>query len=88
MSKTCQKTYKKRYKKHRKAPPKLETSTNLEAKSAAELINLDDCIQCIARTSAFITLKDYKRDFIVKRDKIHYVDLLVQRKTNLAKLAN
>ena len=81
MSKTCQKTYKKRYKKHRKAPPKLETC-------AAELINLDDCIQCIARTPAFITLKDYKRDFIVKRDKIHYVDLLVQRKTNLAKLAN
>ena len=39
-------------------------------------------------TPAFITHKDHKRDFIVKPDKIHYVDLLIQRKTNLAKLAN
>ena len=45
------------------APPKLETSINLEAKKIAELINLDDRIKCIARTPAFITLKDHKPDF-------------------------
>ena len=48
---------------YKKAPPKLETSINLEAKNIAELINLDDCIECIARTPAFIKLKDHKPDF-------------------------
>ena len=48
---------------YKKAPPKLETSINLEAKNTAELMNLDDRIECIARTPAFITLKDYKPDF-------------------------
>ena len=48
---------------YKKAPPKLETSINLEAKNIAELINLDDRIECIARTPAFITLKDHKPDF-------------------------
>ena len=46
-----------------KAPPKLETSINLEAKSIAELIHLDDRIECIARAPAFVTLKDHKLDF-------------------------
>ena len=46
-----------------KAPPKLETSINLEAKIIAELIHLDDRIECIARTLAFITLKYHKQDF-------------------------
>ena len=41
----------------------LETSVNLEAKNIAEPINLNDRIECIARTPAFITLKDHKRDF-------------------------
>ena len=41
---------------YKKVPPKLETS-NFEAKSTAELINLDDRIECITRTPAFITLK-------------------------------
>ena len=50
-------------KKYKKAPPKLETSINLEAKNIAELIHLDDRIECIARTSAFITLRDHKPDF-------------------------
>ena len=45
------------------APPKLETSINLEAKKIAELINLDDRIKSIARTPAFITLKGHKPDF-------------------------
>ena len=42
-------------------PPKLE------AKHIAELINLDDLIECVARTPAFITLKDHKPE-------IHHVD--------------
>ena len=41
---------------YKKAPPKLETSTYLEAKNIAKFINLDDCIKYIARTPAFITL--------------------------------
>ena len=48
---------------YKKAPPKLETSIKLEAKNIAELINLDDRIECIGRTPAFITLKDHKPDF-------------------------
>ena len=50
-------------KQYKKALPKLEASINLEAKNIAELINLDDRIECIARTPAFITLKDHKPDF-------------------------
>ena len=50
-------------KRYKKAPAKLETSINLEAKNIAELINLDDCIECTARTPPFITLKDHKPDF-------------------------
>ena len=41
----------------KKTPLKLKTSINLEAKNIAELINLDDRIECIGRTPAFITLK-------------------------------
>ena len=48
---------------YKKAPPKLETLINLEAKNIAEFINLDDYIECIARTPGFITLKDHKPDF-------------------------
>ena len=48
---------------YNKAPPKLETSVNLEAKDIAELINLDDRIEYIGRSPTFITLKDHKRDF-------------------------
>ena len=48
---------------YNKAPPKLETSANLEAKDIPELINLDDLIECIGRSPTFITLKDHKPDF-------------------------
>ena len=48
---------------YKKAGPKLETSIKLEAKNIAELINLDDRIECTARTPAFITLKDHRLDF-------------------------
>ena len=41
----------------------METSINLEAKTNAELINLDERIECIVRTPVFVTLKDYKPDF-------------------------
>ena len=37
-----------------------KTSINLEAKKIVEPIKLDDYIQCIARTPAFITFKDRK----------------------------
>ena len=43
-----------------KVPPKL---INLEAKNIAELVSLDDSIEIIARTPAFITLNDHKLDF-------------------------
>ena len=45
---------------YKKAPPKLETSINFEAKNIAELINLDNRIKYIARTPVFITLKGHK----------------------------
>ena len=47
----------------KKAPPKLETSMNLEVKNIAEIIKLDDRIACIARTPAFITFKNRKPEF-------------------------
>ena len=49
--------------KRKKAPPNLETSTNVEAKNIAEIINPDDHIVCIAKTTAFITLKDHRLEF-------------------------
>ena len=48
---------------YKKETIKLETSINLEAKNIAELINLDDRIECIARTPVFIILKYPKSDF-------------------------
>ena len=36
---------------------------NKEAKSIAEKLELDDCIECLATTQAFITMKDHKEDF-------------------------
>ena len=48
---------------YKKAPPNLETSINVEAKNIAELINPDDHIVCIAKTAAFITLKDHRLEF-------------------------
>ena len=45
---------------YKKAPPKSEPSTNIRSKNAAELINLDNHIDCIGRTPAFITLKDHE----------------------------
>ena len=60
---TWKTSYDKVTKTYKKAPPKLGTSINLEAKNMAELINLVNRIECIARTPAFITLKNNKPDF-------------------------
>ena len=55
---------------YKKAPPKLETSINLEAKNTAGLFNLDDRIECIARNQLLLHLKIINRTF----DKIHHAD--------------
>ena len=48
---------------YKKVPPKLEISINSEAKNIAQLINLGDSIECIARKPVFITFKDHKLHF-------------------------
>ena len=48
---------------YKKAPPKLEHSINLEAKNISKKLNLEDRVECIAKTEAFITLKDHKENF-------------------------
>ena len=47
---------------YQKAPPKLEVSINLEAKSISTKLKISDRIECIARTPAFVTLKDHKNN--------------------------
>ena len=48
---------------YRKAPPKLETSINMEAKHNATNLELSDKIECIAKSPSFVTLKDHKDNF-------------------------
>ena len=48
---------------YKKAPEKLEKSINLEAKSIAKHYQLEDRIDSMAKTSAYITLKDHKDNF-------------------------
>ena len=48
---------------YKKAPPKLEHSINLKAKNISKKLNLEDLVECIAKTEAFITLKDHKENF-------------------------
>ena len=48
---------------YEKAPKNLDHEINFEAKKIAENIDLDDRINCLAKTQAFITLKDHKKDF-------------------------
>ena len=52
---------------YKKAPKKLEKSINLEAKNITKNINLDNKVECLAKTEAFITLKDHKENFQNKR---------------------
>ena len=49
---------------YQKAPPKLEASIILEAKSISTKLNTGDKVERIARTSAFVTLKDHKDNFL------------------------
>ena len=48
---------------YQKAPPKLEASINMEAKSISTKLKISDTVERIARTPAFVTLKDHKDNF-------------------------
>ena len=48
---------------YQKALPKLEASINLEAKSISTKLKISDKVEHIARTPAFVTLKDHKDNF-------------------------
>ena len=45
---------------YQKAPPKLEASINMEAKSISTKLKIRDRVKHIARTPAFVTMKDHK----------------------------
>ena len=47
---------------YKKAPNNLEHEINLEVKEIAEKLELDDRMNCLAKTQAFITMKDHKED--------------------------
>ena len=48
---------------YKHAPPKLEASISFEGKYIASKLALSDRIQRLAKTPAYITLKDHKRNF-------------------------
>ena len=48
---------------NKKAPPRLETSVNLEANSISIKHKISNRVECIASTPAFSTLKDQKDKF-------------------------
>ena len=48
---------------YKKSTKRLENAINMEAKHIAENMKLDDCIESLAQTSAFLTLKDHKENF-------------------------
>lgn len=52
---------------YEKVPPNLERSINFKEKAIVRIINLYDCMKCIARVPVFITLNDHIQTF----DKIH-----------------
>ena len=50
--------------KHYKAAPKsLQSEINMEAKAIAKRLKLDDRMETLARSEAFLTLKDHKENF-------------------------
>ena len=51
---------------YQKAPKKLEKAINLEPKSITKSLKLADRIDHLAKTEAFITLKDHKENFVNK----------------------
>ena len=48
---------------YQKVPPKLETSISMEAKSLSTKLKISDRVERIARTPAFVTLKEHKDNF-------------------------
>ena len=48
---------------YKKAPKSLESAINSEAKYIAENLKLNDQFECIAKTTAYITLKAHKQYF-------------------------
>ena len=46
-----------------KAPPKLEASINLQAKSISTKLKISDRVECITRTPVFVSLKDHRDNF-------------------------
>ena len=48
---------------YKKSTNRLEHAINMEAKHIAKNIKLDDRIESLAKTPAFITLKDHKENF-------------------------
>ena len=50
---------------YKQAPQTLEASANFEAKHIAGKLARTDCIERLAKTPAYITLKDYNENFHV-----------------------
>ena len=48
---------------YQKAPPKLEASINMEAKSISTKLRISDRVERITKTPAFVTLKEHKDNF-------------------------
>ena len=51
---------------YKKAPAKLENAINSEAKNITKNLELSDRINYLARSPAYITLKDHKENFSSK----------------------
>ena len=49
---------------YKKAPQKVESLINLEAKNIAKSCNIDDRVEYLTKAEAFITLKDHKDNFL------------------------
>ena len=55
---------------YEKVSPNLERSISFKEKAIVRIINLYDCMKCIARVPVFITLKDHIQTF----GKIHHAN--------------
>ena len=67
----------------KKSTSRLENSINMEAKYIAKKIKLDHRIECLAKTPAFITLKDHKENFRTS----HPCRLINPSKSELGKIS-
>ena len=67
----------------KKSTNRLEHATNMEVKHIAKNTKLDDRIESLAKTPAFITLKGHKENFISS----HPFRLINPSKSELAKLS-